>query len=298
MTETRTDLKVYKDMPEWTAQTLPKAFQTKHNTKEGSWARLTVLEGSLRFIIMTEAGETISEHVYNQDSGPQLLEPQVWHRVEIIDDSLRCQLSFLCEPGRYFEKKYAVNPPHADLRAVMPELLKAPGRSALDLGCGQGRNACFLVSQGFSVTALDRSEPGVQKLQQIAAVEQAPLKAALYDINSAALATQLPGGQVDHIVSTVVLQFLDPERLPAVIADMQAVTRPGGLHFIVVPLTSEEVPCPIPLPALPGRGELREYYKGWEFIRYEETLGEFHRRDENGQRYKAEFCTMLAKKPE
>lgn len=39
----------YKTMPVWTAQSIPKAFLEKHNTKEGTWAKLTILSGSLVF---------------------------------------------------------------------------------------------------------------------------------------------------------------------------------------------------------------------------------------------------------
>ena len=47
-----------------------------------------------------------------------------------------------------------------------------PGK-ALDLGCGQGRNALFLVQQGFDVTAVDQNELALEILQSI--VEQEDL---------------------------------------------------------------------------------------------------------------------------
>ena len=39
----------YKTMPTWTATTLPEPFQKMHNTKVGTWAHLTILEGALTF---------------------------------------------------------------------------------------------------------------------------------------------------------------------------------------------------------------------------------------------------------
>ena len=44
------DLIPYKTMPIWTASTLPAPFQKMHNTKVGTWARLTILEGALTFV--------------------------------------------------------------------------------------------------------------------------------------------------------------------------------------------------------------------------------------------------------
>lgn len=39
----------YKQMPVWTKDTLPQMFQEKHNTKEGTWAKLTILKGELKW---------------------------------------------------------------------------------------------------------------------------------------------------------------------------------------------------------------------------------------------------------
>ena len=44
------DLVMYKRMPIWTAETMPEAVQRKHNTKVGTWGKITVLTGELKFI--------------------------------------------------------------------------------------------------------------------------------------------------------------------------------------------------------------------------------------------------------
>lgn len=38
-----------------------------------------------------------------------------------------------------------------------------PGRMALDIACGEGRNSIFLAHHGFTVTGLDISEAGIDK---------------------------------------------------------------------------------------------------------------------------------------
>ena len=47
-------LVAYKRMPLWTKETMPEAVQQKHNTKVGTWGKITVLKGTLKFIELTE----------------------------------------------------------------------------------------------------------------------------------------------------------------------------------------------------------------------------------------------------
>lgn len=46
-----------------------------------------------------------------------------------------------------------------------------PGRRALDLACGEGRNSIFLASRGFAVTGVDISEEALAKAERRAAAE-------------------------------------------------------------------------------------------------------------------------------
>ena len=43
-------LVAYKRMPVWNKDTMPEAVQRKHNTKVGTWGKITVLKGTLKFI--------------------------------------------------------------------------------------------------------------------------------------------------------------------------------------------------------------------------------------------------------
>jgi len=290
-------LKEYKSMPEWDADTLPIGFRRKHNTREGTWARLVVLAGNLKFTFLTEEGEEVSSQIIDVHSGPQLVEPGVWHKVTPLDDALRCQLSFLCEEERYFEKKYNLTAPHSEVRAIVDELGADGGRVILDLGSGRGRNSVYLATRGHRLIAVDRSEAALTTLREICHAESLEVSAHLYDIDDANLGELLPGGEVDHVISTVVFQFLDPVRVARVIEDLQSVTKPGGVHLIVAPLDTMDTSCPIEFPFLFKEGELLTYYRSWDIVRYAEEMGEFHKRDENGVRYKACFGVLVARKP-
>lgn len=181
--------------------------------------------------------------------------------------------------------RYGMNPPHSEV--VMAAEVVAPGK-ALDMGCSTGRNALFLSQLGFDVTAVDLNAGAIDTLKSI--VEQEGIEnldARVYDLNEAAL-----DADYDFIACTVTLMFLDPARVEAFLADMQARTRPGGYNLIVAAMDTAAHPCHIPFFSfLLDEGELRQAYDGWEMVKYNEDLGTMH----NGARL--QFATMLARKP-
>ena len=278
----------YKRMPLWTKDTMPEAVQRKHNTKVGTWGKITVLKGKLKFVELTEDGEEVASYIFEAGADNPMAQPQAWHRVEALTDDVEWFLEFYCEPKDYFPKKYNSNPVHSEVLEAMESL--SPGK-ALDLGCGQGRNALFLAQHGFEVTAVDQNELALEILQSIVEQEDLEMTVGLYDINSANLKQSY-----DLIVSTVVLMFLQADRIPAIIRNMQDQTNPGGYNLIVCAMDTEDYPCQVPFSFTFKEGELADYYKDWELIKYNENPGHLHRRDENGNRIALRFATMLAKK--
>lgn len=278
----------YKRMPLWTKDTMPEAVQRKHNTKVGTWGKITVLKGKLKFVELTEDGEEVASHIFEAGADNPMAQPQAWHRVEALTDDVEWFLEFYCEPKDYFPKKYNSNPVHSEVLEAMESL--SPGK-ALDLGCGQGRNALFLAQHGFEVTAVDQNELALEILQSIVEQEDLEMTVGLYDINSANLKQSY-----DLIVSTVVLMFLQADRIPAIIRNMQDQTNPGGYNLIVCAMDTEDYPCQVPFSFTFKEGKLADYYKDWELIKYNENPGHLHRRDEEGNRIALRFATMLAKK--
>ena len=278
----------YKRMPLWTKDTMPEAVQRKHNTKVGTWGKITVLKGRLKFVELTEDGEEVASHIFEAGADNPMAQPQAWHRVEALTDDVEWFLEFYCEPKDYFPKKYNSNPVHSEVLEAMESL--SPGK-ALDLGCGQGRNALFLAQHGFEVTAVDQNELALEILQSIVEQEDLEMTVGLYDINSANLKQSY-----DLIVSTVVLMFLQADRIPAIIRNMQDQTNPGGYNLIVCAMDTEDYPCQVPFSFTFKEGELADYYNDWELIKYNENPGHLHRRDEHGNRIALRFATMLAKK--
>ena len=281
-------LVAYKRMPVWNKDTMPEAVQRKHNTKVGTWGKITVLKGILKFIKLTEEGEVISEHFFKAGADNPMAQPQAWHRVEAATDDVEWYLEFYCKPEDYFPKKYNSNPVHSEVLEAMQTVKPC---KALDLGCGKGRNALFLAQHGFDVTAVDQNELSLEILQSIVEQEDLEMPVGLYDINSASI-----GHTYDFILSTVVLMFLQADRIPAIIKNMQEQTSIGGYNLIVCAMDTEDYPCSVNFPFTFKEGELANYYKDWELIKYNENPGHLHRRDKNGNRIQLRFATMLAKK--
>ena len=281
-------LVAYKRMPVWNKDTMPEAVQRKHNTKVGTWGKITVLKGILKFIELTEEGEVIAEHFFEAGADNPMAQPQAWHRVEAATDDVEWYLEFYCKAEDYFPKKYNTNPVHSEVLEAMDTVKPC---KALDLGCGQGRNALFLAQQGFDVTAVDQNELSLEILQSIVEQEDIEMPVGLYDINSASI-----GQTYDFIVSTVVLMFLQADRIPAIIKNMQEQTSIGGYNLIVCAMDTEDYPCSVNFAFTFKEGELANYYQDWELVKYNENPGHLHRRDENGNRIQLRFATMLAKK--
>jgi tellurite methyltransferase len=180
--------------------------------------------------------------------------------------------------------RYGLNPAHSEVVNAC-QIIKPC--DVLDMGCSNGRNALYLAQLGFNVTAVDTNSSAIDRLKSI--TEQQALtniKTEIYDINRASL-----GADYGFIACTVTLMFLDPARVDAVMADMQARTLPGGYNLIVCAMNTAEHPCPVNFPFTLNTGQLRDAYQGWELVKYNEDVGTMH----NGAQL--QFATMLAQKP-
>lgn len=229
----------YKTMPEWTAKTLPKGFQKKHNTKVGTWAKLSIVSGQLKYFALDNAGEITDTYVFDKDSEIPFIEPQVWHKVAPLTDDLRCQLTFYCRAKDFYQKKYKLSATHSEVieavQIMYKDGLQFNGLTALDLGCGSGRNALFLQANGFSVNAYDKNSASIDKLNDIIEQENLDcLYATTVDLHQLdELANEFALTQYHLVVSTVVLMFLDKEKVASVIDAMQQHTKTGGYNVIV-----------------------------------------------------------------
>lgn len=190
----------------------------------------------------------------------------------------------------YFTEQYGLTRTHSEVLHAATKV--APGKT-LDLGCGNGRNSLYLAANGYDVTAWDKNPMSISTLESIRQKEGLDnLQTAEKDLNTLRF-----DGEYDFILSTVVMMFLQADTIPGLIANMQRCTKPGGWNLIVAAMDTEDYPCTVGFPFAFKEGELKNYYAGWEFDRYNEDVGELHRTDAEGNRIKLRFATMLARKP-
>ncbi|NDL63610.1 SAM-dependent methyltransferase TehB [Acerihabitans arboris] len=283
------DLMCYKTMPEWDSRTLPETFRQRHNTQEGVWAKLTVLQGRLSFAFLGKNDGVLESCEFTRENQPPLVEPQRWHRIVDCSGDMRCRLEFYCRPEDYYHIKHGMTRTHSEVINAAQYL--PPGK-ALDLGCGAGRNALYLNGLGFDVTAYDKNQQSIDALKTMIDIEHCEhISASVYDINE-----QLIEGRYDFILSTVVLMFLQADKIDRVIRNMQQSTNGGGLNLIVAAMSTGDYPCPLPFPFTFSAGELPQYYHDWEILKYNEDVGELHKTDAQGNRIKLRFATLLARK--
>lgn len=186
------------------------------------------------------------------------------------------------------QEKYELSATHPDLLAIK-DLLNLDG-IALDAGCNKGRNALYLQSLGMEVEAVDLDPERIDYLNKIIAQEKLKnIGAKVMDLTQDALKKDY-----DFINLTMVLHIIEPEGVYKVLEKLKKHTKVGGLNLIIAPLITENSPEDFSFYF--KFGELKEIYSNWKFHKYEEDWGLLGRRDENGERIKLKFVTMVAQK--
>ena len=137
------------------------------------------------------------------------------------------------------------------------------GIKALDLGCGEGRDALYLASLGFQTSAIDISESGIEKLKYVAIKMGLDIDVSICDMRR----YKFPH-HFDLIVCQGCLHLIKREEWGNLIKRMKEYTTPGGQHIVGV--FTDTVPEPEDqrglMVGLFKEGELLEQYKDWEII--------------------------------
>lgn len=141
--------------------------------------------------------------------------------------------------------------------------LGADGRRALDLACGDGRNAAYLAELGFEVEAVDVSDVAIDRVRAAAAALGLAIDAWPLDLEREAL----PVGRYDLVVQ---INYLQRD----LFAPVAAALRPGGL-VITETFTRADAPGAqreIDPRYLLDEGELRTAFPGLIVVRYREGV--------------------------
>jgi SAM-dependent methyltransferase len=112
-------------------------------------------------------------------------------------------------------------------RFLVAEAATLPAGRALDLACGEGRNAVWLAERGWRVTGVDFSEVGLEKARALANARGVQAEWVVAD-----LLRYTPEPRAYDLVLVFYLQVPAAERRGIVLAAADAVA-PGGLFLLV-----------------------------------------------------------------
>jgi tellurite methyltransferase len=168
-----------------------------------------------------------------------------------------------------------------------------PGAKVLDLGCGEGKNSFFLAKNNFEVSAVDISKEGIKKLNEFAKKEKLKINTTVSDLKSYLQNCET----FDAIFGINVLQFINNESIISVVKQIQAKTNFGGLN-VVSSFVAENLEQKKKRLSngryLFDEGELKNLYKDWKILFYEEKLGELEMHGE--PRHQHFIVKLVAKK--
>ena len=175
---------------------------------------------------------------------------------------------------RYNTEEYywGLMPNHVcyDIMKILPPVKPY---SVLDIGCGEGKDAVFFSKCGYTVTAFDISEQGIEKAKRLAEynkVEVGFFKADIFDYR--------PDSEYDIIFSSGALHIISPADRKEFCDSLKTHTTDIGINalnvFVQKPFialapdsTKEEEKVP-----LWYSGELFGYYHDWLFHACKEEI--------------------------
>lgn len=179
--------------------------------------------------------------------------------------------------SRYGAAHPVARAPSAFLVEVIGTL---PVGRALDLACGDGRQALLLARHGFRVDAVDFARAGLERLAAAARLEALPVRPVQADLEVLPLAV----GRYDVVVNVRYLQR-------ALFAAIKHAVRPGGtVVFETFLRDQQQLGHPRNPAFLLERGELAERFRDFTLLTYRE--GCFA--TESGEAY---LARMVARRP-
>jgi cyclopropane fatty-acyl-phospholipid synthase-like methyltransferase len=173
---------------------------------------------------------------------------------------------------------------------IVVEILKYKNSGeVLDIGVGYGRNAIFLVQNGFDVTGVDISKTAIELYVDLAKKKNLKVKAILSDIENFKMKKIY-----DVVLSTSTLHFLKEKEVKKVFDKIKICTKSNGLNVIEIFTKNNSSKD---YPYLFENNELKAYYDDWKILSYNEYQTDWEKHGEKGKLHKHEIAYIMAQKP-
>lgn len=125
-----------------------------------------------------------------------------------------------CKPNQFAKKVY---------RIIYPTIKEKQPIILLDLGCGDGRDSLYFAKKGFDVTAIDFSESGINKLNQIINSKKIiNIKLSIKDIKE----TDFQENLFDVIYAHLSLHYFDDKITLQIFNRLYHCLKPNGMIFV------------------------------------------------------------------
>lgn len=163
------------------------------------------------------------------------------------------------EPGEFLKELIKLCPP-------------APGKTVLDIGCGEGKDAVYMAQQGYEVSASDLTDNGIRKTLALAAKRGVKVNAYVDDINELKA-----DGQYDIVYSTGTVQYLFDDKKDAFFRKIESITKPNGIVYFNVFVEKSFIDLPPDWDKeekMWKSGELFTYFADWKIERIDEVIFE------------------------
>ncbi len=169
-----------------------------------------------------------------------------------------------------------------------------PGRTALSVADGEGRNSVWLAEEGLAVTAVELSPVGLHKARRLAESRRVTVDFVQADL----MAWDWPVAAFD-VVAAIFVQFVAPAGRPAFFAHMAGALKPGGL-LLLQGYTPKQVEYrtggPSAVENLYTEELLREAFAGLEIL--ELRAYEEHIEEGAGHKGHSALIDLVARRPD
>ena len=138
--------------------------------------------------------------------------------------------------------------------------------SVIDIGCGEGQNALYLPSKGFSnVDAFDLSENAIAKVRHLAEKDGIKINAWVQDLRKFSFKKQY-----DLVISFGTLHFVEKTDWKYLLKNAKDNTNIGGIHIIqlftnVLPASPDIAAFAI---GLADDEEIKSVYDDWNILQF------------------------------
>jgi tellurite methyltransferase len=156
----------------------------------------------------------------------------------------------------------------APSRLAVDVARRLPARArVLDLGCGEGRDSVYFAARGHLVTGVDLSRAGLRKAERLARARGVAARWVGGDL------ARVPArGRFDLVHSCGAIHYVPRRRRASLFGRLHRMTRPGGLHALIVFTDRLVYVEKGEVIDYFGPGELAGFYREWGVLHHAERL--------------------------